>query len=62
VPAAISRASYYDTEFCVWSNYFRVCTDFFLTLRCLSASAFAACVVNSEALQYTTDFEPESNV
>jgi hypothetical protein len=33
----------------------------FPTLRCFCASAFAVCVVSSEALQYTTDFEPESN-
>ena len=35
---------------------------FFLTLRCFFALACAACVVNSEALQYTTDFEPKSNI
>ena len=35
---------------------------FFLTLHCTVASAFAVCIVSSEALQYTTDFELASNL
>ena len=35
---------------------------FFLALHCFFALACAVCIVSSEALQYTTDFEPESNI